>query len=126
LLGYFKIPLLSLGPDVDARQIRFKGFSEISGEFFVEDVTSSNEMGEATTRRLIFQGPAPLIQTEVVLKTETVKNKKKRLKPDYNVFIEDYFPSIVSQLYSIKLEKSNMIYKIKYLLVILYQDFNLR
>lgn len=101
--------MLSLGPEVDVRNVRFTGSSEISGEFFVEDVTPSNQTEE--TRRLIFQGTVPLIQTEVVLKTETGKNKKKILKPNYNVFIEDYFPTIVSQLYSVKLEKGNIIYK---------------
>jgi hypothetical protein len=98
--------LLSLGPEVDIRTVRFKGSSEISGEFFVEDVMSNDET--ENTRRLIFQGLVPLIQTEVILKKEAGKNKKKTLKPNYNVFIEDYFPAIISQLFSVKLEKGNM------------------
>lgn len=55
-----------MGPEVDVRDLKFKGISEISGEFFVEDVTPS-ESGNPT-RRLLFQGIVPLIQTEVILK----------------------------------------------------------
>lgn len=56
-----------MGPDVDARDLKFKGSSEISGDFFVEDVTSS-DLSEPT-RRLVFQSITPLIQTEVLLKS---------------------------------------------------------
>jgi hypothetical protein len=60
----YKIPLLSMGPDVDVRDVKFKGSSEMSGDFFVEDVTSD----DLPTRRLIFQSINTTIQTEVVLK----------------------------------------------------------
>jgi hypothetical protein len=63
----YKIPLLSMGPDVDARDLKFKGMSEMSGEYYVEDVTPSDSTD--LTRRLVFQSITPLIQTEVVLKS---------------------------------------------------------
>jgi hypothetical protein len=56
-----------MGPDVDARDLKFKGLSEISGEFFVEDVTPSDSTDP--TRRLVFQSITPLIQTEAILKS---------------------------------------------------------
>lgn len=63
----YKIPLLSMGPEVDVRDVKFKEISEISGEFFVEDVTPSN--ASKPTRRLIFQNVIPTIQTEIILKS---------------------------------------------------------
>ncbi|RNA07448.1 methyltransferase 13, partial [Brachionus plicatilis] len=62
----YKIPLLSMGPDVDVRDLKFKNNSQISGEFFVEDVTPSDSV--EPTRRLVFQNITPLIQTEIILK----------------------------------------------------------
>lgn len=58
--------MLSLGPDLDVRDIKFKGSSQISGEFFVEDVTSTEQ--DEVTRRLVFQSIIPTVQTEVILK----------------------------------------------------------
>ena len=62
----YKVPILSEGPDVDIRDIKFKGNSKFSGEFYVEDVKSSDSA--IPTRRLIFQKINPIIQTEVILK----------------------------------------------------------
>lgn len=56
-----------MGPEVDVRNMKFKGESPISGEFFVEDVTPSDS--NEPTRRLVFQSINPLIQTEALLKT---------------------------------------------------------
>ena len=55
-----------MGPEVDVRDLKFKGQSDMSGEFFVEDVTPSN--ASVPTRRLVFQSINPLIQTEAPLK----------------------------------------------------------
>lgn len=55
-----------MGPDVDVRDVKFKGSSEISGDFYVENVTPS-DLSEPT-RRLVFQSITPLIQTEIILK----------------------------------------------------------
>lgn len=76
----FKIPLLSMGPEVDVRNLKFQGKSDLSGEFFVEDVTPSNS--SEPTRRLVFQSINPLIQTEALLKTGFVffLNTLKRIK----------------------------------------------
>lgn len=115
-----------MGPEVDARDLKYKGQSDLSGEFFVEDVTPSNYI--QPTRRLVFQGINPLIQTEALLKAgisiKSVKinlnalnissnavtqkkannKKEKTTTPDYNSFLEDYASMIMAQLYSIKLE----------------------
>ena len=61
----YKIPLLSVGPDVDVRDTKFKGFTEISGEYYVEDVKPSDN--SEATRRLVFQNVIPTVQTEVNL-----------------------------------------------------------
>jgi hypothetical protein len=62
----YKIPLLSMGPDVDVRVTKLKEATQVSGEFYVEDVKSSESSD--TTRRLVFQNIIPTIQTEVLLK----------------------------------------------------------
>jgi len=59
--------MLSMGPDLDLRDVKFKGGSGLCGEFFVEDVNSSDQNGELT-RRLVFQSIIPTVQTEVILK----------------------------------------------------------
>lgn len=56
-----------MGPEVDVRDLKYTGKSELSGEFYVEDVTPSNS--SEPTRRLVFQSINPLIQTEALLKT---------------------------------------------------------
>ena len=83
----------------------------MSGEFFVEDVKST-DLTEPT-RRLIFQSIIPTIQTEVVLKDESKTIKKKnasqenslsKKQPDYTTFLEDYISIMLSFFYSIKLK----------------------
>ncbi len=51
---------------MDIRDLKYKGTSEFSGEFFVEDAQSKAD--NHTTRRLIFQNTQPIIQTEILLK----------------------------------------------------------
>jgi hypothetical protein len=60
------VPILSEGSDVDIRDIKFKGNSKFSGEFFIEDVKQGDDL--IPTRRLIFQKINPIIQTEIILK----------------------------------------------------------
>ena len=60
--------MLSMSPDLDLRDVKFKGSSEMCGEFFVEDVSSSEQNGDLT-RRLVFQSIIPTVQTEVILKS---------------------------------------------------------
>ena len=62
----YKIPLLSIGPDVDVRETKLNEVTAISGEFYVEDVRPSGN--SEMTRRLVFQNIIPTIQTEVLLK----------------------------------------------------------
>ena len=108
-----------MGPEVDVRNLRYKGASAISGEFYVEDVYSNELMHP--TRRLIFQNKIPTIQTEVLLKEDSTRaNKKKNasqtssviksnnLKPNYDEFLEDYFSIMLSQLMSLKLKDSGL------------------
>lgn len=118
-----------MGPEVDVRDLKFKGQSDMSGEFFVEDVTPSN--ANVPTRRLVFQSINPLIQTEAPLKIgiyytlynlndifiydiylesnriEKKGKKEKTKSPNYNSFLEDYISMVMAQLYSIKLEAGN-------------------
>jgi len=70
-VGY-KIPMLSMGPDLDVRDIKFKGTSKMSGDFFVEDVVSTEQ--NEPTRRLVFQSIIPTVQTEVILKPSNSGN----------------------------------------------------
>lgn len=65
-----KIPFLSLDSDVGSRKNVFKGTSEMSGEFVVEDVTSDDRK---TFRRLIFLNNQSVIQSEALMRT--VKKK---------------------------------------------------
>ncbi len=58
---------MSEGPDVDIRDLKYKGFSKFSGEFYIEDVQC--KANGHTTRRLIFQNINPVIQTEIILKS---------------------------------------------------------
>lgn len=65
-----KIPFLSLGSDVGSRTTVYKGTSELSGDFVVEDVTSDDRK---IYRRLIFLNNQGIIQSEALMKQ--VKNK---------------------------------------------------
>lgn len=113
-----------MGADLDVRDIKFKGSSKISGDFFVEDVMSTEQ--NELTRRLVFQSIIPTVQTEVILKPfgkyfdlfymmdslnllkhyEEDKLKKKKnkndLRPSYNYFMDDYFSMVLAQLCSLK------------------------
>lgn len=61
---YVQVPYLSLGDDISNRVIKFKGSSEFSGEFVVEDVEIEGE----TFRRLVFMNNQTLIQSETKLR----------------------------------------------------------
>lgn len=107
----YKTPILSQGPDVDVRDLKYNGESRISGEYFVEDVVPSDS--SQPTRRLIFQNINPIIQTEVILKKKS--KKTKTFFPDYNSFMEDYFAALITHL--IQLSKSNNGEKLKILIL---------
>ena len=109
--------------------MQFKGFSKLSGDYYVEDVTR-----ESITRRLIFQNIESIIQTEIVLKKGKLNNLDKihlsnyfsylnidltnNMTPDYKTFIEDYFLVLVSRLYLLSKTKSkiNILREMKYIL----------
>jgi hypothetical protein len=67
LYMFSKTPILSEGPDVDIRHLKYKGSSKFSGEFYVEDVKCQTD--NFTTRRLIFQNMNTVIQTEIIMKS---------------------------------------------------------
>uniref|UniRef100_A0A8C4QPQ6 eEF1A lysine and N-terminal methyltransferase n=1 Tax=Eptatretus burgeri TaxID=7764 RepID=A0A8C4QPQ6_EPTBU len=62
-----KIPFLSVGVGVGWREVRFRGRSDLSGEFLVEDVGSTPEDMTRPChiyRRLVFLGSQNLLQSE--------------------------------------------------------------
>ena len=65
------MPILSEGPEIDIRSLKYKGASSMSGDYYVEDVRQQEN--ENLTRRLIFQNINPIIQTEVILKKGELK-----------------------------------------------------
>lgn len=71
-----KIPFLSLGSDVGSRNVIYKGTSNISGDFVVEDVTTD---GDQVFRRLVFMSNQNAIQSEALL-----KRVKKGIVTDHN------------------------------------------
>jgi spermidine synthase len=71
-----KIPFLSLGSDLGSRTVVFKGTSDVSGEFLVEDVTSDDKK---TYRRLIFLNNQSVIQSEALMKPS-----KKKMVIDFS------------------------------------------
>jgi hypothetical protein len=58
-----QVPFLSLGQDIGNRQIRYKGKSEMSGDYVIEDVDVSGDM----YRRLVFSSSPNIIQSEAKL-----------------------------------------------------------
>lgn len=70
-----KIPFLSLGSDVGSRNVIYKGTSQISGDFVVEDVLTNGD----EVRRLIFMSNQNAIQSEALL-----KRVKKGIVADHN------------------------------------------
>lgn len=61
-----QIPYLSLGHDVGKREIIYKGKSELSGDFIVEEVTGRDNK---IFRRLVFLSNQFVIQSEALVKT---------------------------------------------------------
>ena len=55
------MPFLTLGDDINTRQIKFRGKSDLSGPFVVQDVTVDGE----TSRRLIFMDRSHITQSEI-------------------------------------------------------------
>lgn len=63
-----QIPFLSLGSDVGKREIIYKGKSQLSGDYIVEEI---NDQSGKTLRRLIFLSNQFVIQSEALIKTGT-------------------------------------------------------
>ncbi|XP_015918789.2 eEF1A lysine and N-terminal methyltransferase [Parasteatoda tepidariorum] len=91
-----QVPILSLGDDVGQREIKYKGTSELSGEFVVEDVQSDNN---ELYRRLVFLSNPYLVQSEAKLIMSTIKKKKKKvtnLQVDLDFLACDHHVAIIS------------------------------
>lgn len=80
LLDFFPVDnknyqFLSIGDDIGERNVIFKGKSDFSGEFVVEDVSIDGEK----FRRLIFLSNVNVIQSEAKFKTITTKKRTKEV-----------------------------------------------
>ncbi|CAD7000074.1 unnamed protein product [Ceratitis capitata] len=75
-----QIPFLSIAADVGKRQTLVSGFSQISGEFRIEEVEGAEGK---VFRRLIFLSNQFVIQSEALVKTIKLKGKKERKKIDF-------------------------------------------
>ena len=64
--SFVQVPFLSAGDDIGSRTVRYRGRSELSGDYVVEDVEGD---GGQTFRRLIFLSDPNLVQSEVRLVT---------------------------------------------------------
>lgn len=69
-----QVPFLSLGQDIGKRQIKYKGRSEMSGDYVIEDVDVDGDV----YRRLIFSSNPNIVQSEAKLKSVSSKKKGKK------------------------------------------------
>ncbi|XP_070531894.1 eEF1A lysine and N-terminal methyltransferase-like [Ptychodera flava] len=72
-----QVPFLSVGDDIGQRTIQYRGHSDLSGDFVVEDVEVDNKQ---LFRRLIFQSNQNVVQSEARLKTERKRKGKSGKK----------------------------------------------
>ncbi|XP_018422337.1 PREDICTED: methyltransferase-like protein 13 [Nanorana parkeri] len=73
-----QIPFLSAGGDIGTRTVKFRGRSELSGEFVVEDARGD---GTSYFRRLIFLSNQNVVQSEArLLPSSTHRGQKKKKK----------------------------------------------
>lgn len=68
-----QIPYLSLGHDVGKRERIFKGKSQLSGDFIVEEVTGRDNK---IFRRLVFLSNQFVIQSEALVKTGEIETER--------------------------------------------------
>uniref|UniRef100_A0A1I8NT36 eEF1A lysine and N-terminal methyltransferase homolog n=1 Tax=Stomoxys calcitrans TaxID=35570 RepID=A0A1I8NT36_STOCA len=91
-----QIPFLSIGADMGKRETLFKGKSEISGDFLVEEIEGS---GGKNFRRLIFMSNQGVVQSEALIKTVKVKGKvEKRVDFGYLACQHHAYMSVGVQL----------------------------
>ncbi|CAI9570366.1 unnamed protein product, partial [Staurois parvus] len=73
-----QIPFLSAGGDIGTRTVQYRGRSELSGEYVVEDARGD---GTSYFRRLIFLNNQNVVQSEArLLPSATQKGQKKKKK----------------------------------------------
>lgn len=73
-----QVPFLSAGGDIGVRTVQYRGSSDLSGEYVVEDVRGD---GTSYFRRLIFLSNQNVVQSEArLLPSNTHSGQKKRRK----------------------------------------------
>lgn len=93
-----------MADDLGSRELVYSGNSEFTGDFVVEDVTID---GKKTYRRLIFLNNKLIIQSEALLKSVKVKNKKE-FKVDHGFLgCQHHLYMIAGIQTSIKLNKTS-------------------
>ena len=65
------MPFLSLGDEINTREVRQRGQSRLSGDFVVEDVESEGDM----YRRLVFLSSKNTVQSEAKLIKSKLSSK---------------------------------------------------
>lgn len=72
-----QVPFLSIGEDLGSRVVLHEGYSELSGDYVVEDVDGD---GGQKFRRLIFLSNKNVVQSEARLISDKTTSKKKKGK----------------------------------------------
>ena len=85
-----KIPFLTIGEDIGERNIVFKGKSDFSGDYVIEEIAINSDI----YRRLIFLNNKNIIQSEAKLKT--IKKGKKRVSIIESNFLSCTHHEIIS------------------------------
>ncbi|KAM5148382.1 eEF1A lysine and N-terminal methyltransferase isoform 2-T2 [Mantella aurantiaca] len=74
-----QIPFLSAGGDIGSRTVQYRGRSELSGEYVVEDARGD---GTSYFRRLIFLSNQNVVQSETRLLPSSIQRGQKKKKKD--------------------------------------------
>ncbi|XP_067001304.2 eEF1A lysine and N-terminal methyltransferase homolog [Anabrus simplex] len=82
-----QVPFLSVGSDVGRREVCYRGFSEMSGEFVVEEVEGD---GGQLFRRLIFLNNQGVVQSEARLKILKSRKGKPKKVIDVGYLASEY------------------------------------
>jgi spermidine synthase len=106
-------PVLTLGDDLGRRTVQYKGYSEFSGQFVVEDVFEKRS--GTNSRRLIFLNAPRVVQTEV--KLVKASKKGKSLIVDPKTLMSNYQMIMISTLGFLATEDRNHDNPVKILII---------
>ncbi|KAK7861620.1 hypothetical protein R5R35_010125 [Gryllus longicercus] len=87
-----EIPFLSVGSDVGKREVCFRGHSELSGDFVIEEVEGD---GGHLFRRLIFLNNQGIVQSEARLKILKSRKGKPRKVVEVGYLASEYLTFMV-------------------------------